>query len=422
MLSDRNERVVRLEALLAGDADSVGTTCKYLKKDGFIFLDMRDSSLLNEALPPFQWAREYLQGDARGKGSRTDLHGHISSKYKDSFRFLSGNQYETSISHVDGMDKLVQAMDETAIKIAEVLAKPLFQMEDTKQVGYCFDLPLLDPQPRNQQAYGLIDIVSYHNDSPFTPEIVVSAHQDPGLFVLALPEMAPGLELLSVSGEWVAPPSGMGVIWTGRAASACLIPCVHRVRRHETARLACWHEICTAGQISAPLLQHLEQTDQQLTLGNGLVGTDAVLDYLRRAEDHEQDNEIGPPGDGLPVSKSTPSQQTKRDKPTFSSARQEAVDGAAGISLPDIVELPGNGLPMAKNSGMVLPLRQIPPLRAKKTAEKKMKKRSPQNFLRVQPAPDSVPSGLSSMKVETASVYFPVRKEHDGWYQPWKWW
>jgi len=72
---------------------------------------------------------------------------------------------------------------------------------------------------------------------------------------------------------------------------------------------------------------------------------------------------------------------TKRDKPTFSSARQEAVDGAAGISLPDIVELPGNGLLMAKNFGMVLPLQQIPPLRAKKTAEKKMKKRSPQNFL-----------------------------------------
>jgi len=88
------------------------------------------------------------------------------------------------------------------------------------------------------------------------------------------------------------------------------------------------------------------------------------LDYLRRAEDHEQDDEIGPPGDGLPVSKSTPTMLTKRDKPTFSSARQEAVDGAAGISLPDIVELPGNGLLMAKNFGMVLPLRQIPPLRA----------------------------------------------------------
>jgi len=328
-------RHVCFKALCAGDKDAVHTTCNFLKQDGFVFLDFsNDAQFHCLALRSFESAAQYLRA-RRGQGPRTALHGHVSGKYKDSLRLLSGNQFRTNpsisltdevaINMADAVECLMKLMDEAATRVTEALAKPLFRLKDAQEVGNRYDLPLLQSKPRKLRSYGLLDIVCYHPQdrrvdgrdvgnskessqayNGQTPDVVVSAHQDPGLLVLALPEMAPGLELHSSSNIWIAPPKGMGVLWAGRAASDVLMPCRHRVRLPKAAntspsspavttntkttandRVACWHEICTGKQIAAPMLQYLEETDQEMTLGDSVVGTSAVLDYLRRAEDHE---------------------------------------------------------------------------------------------------------------------------------------
>jgi len=116
--------------------------------------------------------------------------------------------------------------------------------------------------------------------------LAVSEHIDPGLLVISLPQSIEGLELQDASGDWHAPPSGMGVLWAGaRAATAGVAGGRHRVRAGNTPRFACWHELCTSEQILLPMLQRIASEHRELELGP-VKGTRKVLRTLRRAEDH----------------------------------------------------------------------------------------------------------------------------------------
>ena len=259
------------------------------------------------------------------------------------------------------MKRLVRALDEAAKEVVGALAPSLLGPGmSTDDIGHCCRLPLLDPKPRNDQAYGLVDLVCYHNDS-VAPKVVVSAHQDPGLLILALPEMAPGLELWCyTTKQWVSPPRGKGVLWAGQVASTLsLRPCQHRViSLHGTPRVACWHEICTQGQLSQPLLDHLERTEQELSLGDKVKGTNKVLKVLRANEDHF-DAKV--PRRDYSQSRA-PTWLSFLSPPRSPKQPNSGIDKPAsdtGISLPDTVALWDSdtfpdGIPLSKTKGVLL--------------------------------------------------------------------
>mmetsp|Transcript_11140 Transcript_11140/g.17985 ORF Transcript_11140/g.17985 Transcript_11140/m.17985 type:complete len:415 (+) Transcript_11140:302-1546(+) len=138
---------------------------------------------------------------------------------------------------------------------------------------------------------------------PGTPPLVVSAHIDPGLFVLALPQSSSGLKLLTREKKWVSPPVGHGVLWAGEAASIAGIPgATHRVETSKVgaSRLACWHETCTAAQLTPPMLARTKASGLELKLGQ-LVGTQRVLELLRRAENHQSSSLMSSSGNSSGV-------------------------------------------------------------------------------------------------------------------------
>merc|ERR1712202_101588 len=130
------------------------------------------------------------------------------------------------------------------------------------------------------------------------PEVVVGAHIDPGLFVLALPQKGHGLQLRDEHGTWVDVPEGKGVIWAGAAAICQSVKGgEHRVMcRHGSSvpRMALWHEVCTYGQLVPPVLELLQQSGLELRLGE-LRGIATVMRKLRSAEDHQVETKDSQP-------------------------------------------------------------------------------------------------------------------------------
>ncbi|CAB9530432.1 expressed unknown protein [Seminavis robusta] len=363
------KREVNLGALRRGDPTAVSTATHFLRQDGFVFIEMtttahgdvRDDELLEQFREPFQQAADFLQGPARGKGSRDAmvLHGHVSHRYKDSLRLLSGNQFATKsncpFELKKSLETLVHAMDNAAQDITQALAQHLFQLRSAEEVGRTFQLPLLDTKAADGANYGLVDLVCYHNDA-VTPEVVVAAHEDPGLLILALPEMAPGLQLLAgpdeENNEWVSPPPGMGVLWAGKAAQGYARPCSHRVVTNPgTPRIACWHEICTCGQICQPLLERMEANHQELVYkvavndvdGNAkcmVQGTKAVLEHLRQSENHDYPSLPQPPPTWIETVFLSVASLWRAGKPDPSRTTQKL---SAGVPVPDTVGLPPDG-------------------------------------------------------------------------------
>jgi len=138
--------------------------------------------------------------------------------------------------------------------------------------------------------YGIVDCVRY-SMAPGCPEVVVGAHIDPGLFVLALPQKGQGLQLCDEHGKWVDVPDGKGVIWAGAAAMSRVKGGEHRVLCRGACsepRLALWHELCTYGQLVPPVLDLLEKNGLELRM-DGVRGTYAVMRKLRAMEDHQPD-------------------------------------------------------------------------------------------------------------------------------------
>lgn len=177
-------------------------------------------------------------------------------------------------------------LDKVSTEIVKALAGPLFDCSDVADVGKKYNLPLL-LDPEAEERYGLVDIASYSNEKG-APDIVVSEHTDPGLLILALPEMGNGLELFSCNGDWISPLKDHRVLWAGNAAKkAGLVPALHRVcSRVGSPRVSCWHEICTSKQLAPPMLNKLEAKGMELEM-DSIQGTKAVLEMLRKAEDHE---------------------------------------------------------------------------------------------------------------------------------------
>lgn len=136
--------------------------------------------------------------------------------------------------------------------------------------------------------YGIVDCVRYSMDEG-CPELVVGAHVDPGLFVLAPPQRGQGLQLCDEHGSWVEVPEHKGVIWAGAAATGRFV----RGGQHRVVcapskpRIALWHELCTYGQLVPPVLKLLHESGLELRLGD-TRGTVAVLRELRAAEDHKE--------------------------------------------------------------------------------------------------------------------------------------
>ena len=134
--------------------------------------------------------------------------------------------------------------------------------------------------------YGIVDCVRYRGGED-CPQMLVGAHIDPGLFVLALPQQGQGLQLCDEHGSWLDIPAGKGVIWAGDAAAGRFVKGgQHRVTcTNGQPRVAIWHECCTYGQLVPPVLQLLENHGLELRMGE-VRGTLDVLKQLRAAEDH----------------------------------------------------------------------------------------------------------------------------------------
>jgi len=140
---------------------------------------------------------------------------------------------------------------------------------------------------------GIVDCVRY-SMATGSPELVVGAHIDPGLFVLALPQTGLGLQLRDEHGTWVDVPKGKGVIWAGSAGVGRYVKGgEHRVVSHASCRMAMWHEMCTYGQLVPPMLRLLNEKGLELRMGE-TRGTPDVMRKLRADEDHQPAAETCP--------------------------------------------------------------------------------------------------------------------------------
>jgi len=266
---------------------------------------------------------------SKGDDDLSDLHlvGHFVDQWKSGVRLLSGDLVNEPTQHQGlppslstELRTLSQELDTAA---TDVLKHALHVFGDSESaVSICTakgisllydsDLGRNESEQRVRQdkaaedsdssetsttcigvqypKYGIVDCVRY-SMAPGCPEIVVGAHIDPGLFVLALPQNGQGLQLRDEHGKWVDVPDGKGVIWAGAAAMSRVKGGEHRVLCRAACgvpRMALWHELCTYGQLVPPMLDLLEKSGLELRM-DGVRGTYAVMRKLRAMEDHQPD-------------------------------------------------------------------------------------------------------------------------------------
>eukprot|EP00658_Telonema_sp_P-2_P061364 TRINITY_DN50067_c0_g1_i1.p1 TRINITY_DN50067_c0_g1~~TRINITY_DN50067_c0_g1_i1.p1 ORF type:complete len:379 (+),score=67.49 TRINITY_DN50067_c0_g1_i1:140-1276(+) len=290
---------ISLGGLCAGDPSSVRTTVGSLEKRGFVFVEFPPDLQMDRLAA----AASFLSGPGRATGSDDAVVGHVSSAFKDSIRLVTGDQFGTNpdLPNLPALRELCDDLDTAQRRIVAALAEPLFRCADANQVGTSYSIPLLDRSILSS-SFGLVDVARYARESP--GGMAVDEHVDPGLLILALPQQGEGLELCDHDGAWRAPPPGIGVLWVGEATAAQLgIPGgKHRVQS-SSQRLSCWHELCTADQISPPMLARLEAENRELELGP-IKGTNAVLKTLRLAEDRHPESMMALGFGGAPMSKS----------------------------------------------------------------------------------------------------------------------
>jgi len=279
-----------LNALRMGKPHASQVAADHLREHGFVWLDLQGDEL-RTAMTVLNAVHSFLAGPGRGTGSHEALVGHISSAHKDSIRLMTGNQWPNNpkLHFSNRLHRLATALDAAQLSVVTALAGPLFGQVDANAVAKAFDIPLPlheEAVPDSAPRFALLDIALYRMESGSPAPMAVSEHIDPGLLVLSLPQSTEGLELQDASGHWHAPPSGMGVLWTGAVAAAeGVTGGRHRVRAGDTPRFACWHELCTNEQISPPMLQRIASEHRELELGP-VKGTRKVLRALSRAEDH----------------------------------------------------------------------------------------------------------------------------------------
>mmetsp|Transcript_37262 Transcript_37262/g.89065 ORF Transcript_37262/g.89065 Transcript_37262/m.89065 type:complete len:515 (-) Transcript_37262:246-1790(-) len=296
--------VASLQQLRQADATAVRTVLDALTTRGFIWLRFEAEDALAQAAEVALPAAGDFLAQQGASGTLHAMQGHFSTAQKDGLRFVTG----TSLEHTTGLDKvpaetqallkqLAQQFDQAQIDIVAALGPSLLrgQFRDApsrsqvvEKVGEFYDIPLLQRAEKGMTSYGLLDIVRYRM-GPKSPDEVVAAHTDPGLFILSLPCSTPGLELQDEALAWRSPPPGLGVLWAGNAAAMLrqMKSGMHRVRAtpDRAPRLSAWHELCTRAQLCPPMLGALEANGRELKLGD-LRGTDAVLRHLQAAEDH----------------------------------------------------------------------------------------------------------------------------------------
>mmetsp|Transcript_10216 Transcript_10216/g.21685 ORF Transcript_10216/g.21685 Transcript_10216/m.21685 type:complete len:533 (-) Transcript_10216:237-1835(-) len=296
--------VASLQQLRKADPTVVRTVHDALASRGFIWLRFEAEDTLAEAAAAALPAAGNFLAEAGASGTLHAMQGHFSAAQKDGLRFVTG----TSLEHTTGLDKvpaetqavlkqMAQQFDQAQIDIVAALGPSLLrgQFRETpsksqvvEKVGEFYDIPLLQRAEKGMTSYGLLDIVRYGMGAG-SPDEVVAAHTDPGLFILSLPCSTPGLELQDEDKAWRSPPPGLGVLWAGNAAAMLrrLKSGMHRVRAtpDRAPRLSAWHELCTRAQLCPPMLDALEANGRELKLGD-LRGTDAVLRHLQAAEDH----------------------------------------------------------------------------------------------------------------------------------------
>eukprot|EP00439_Symbiodinium_sp_Y106_P040267 s521_g4.t3 len=294
--------VASLQQLRKADPTVVRTVHDALASRGFIWLRFEAEDTLAEAAAAALPAAGNFLAEAGASGTLHAMQGHFSAAQKDGLRFVTG----TSLEHTTGLDKvpaetqavlkqMAQQFDQAQIDIVAALGPSLLrgQFRETpsksqvvEKVGEFYDIPLLQRAEKGMTSYGLLDIVRYGMGAG-SPDEVVAAHTDPGLFILSLPCSTPGLELQDEDKAWRSPPPGLGVLWAGNAAAMLrrLKSGMHRVRAtpDRAPRLSAWHELCTRAQLCPPMLDALEANGRELKLGD-LRGTDAVLRHLQAAE------------------------------------------------------------------------------------------------------------------------------------------
>lgn len=296
--------VASLQQLREADPTAVRTVLDALTTRGFIWLRFEaEDALAQAAEMALPAAGDFLAKEGTS-GTLHAMQGHFTAAQKDGLRFVTG----TSLGHTTGLDKvpvetqallkqLAQQFDQAQIDIVAALGPSLLRgrfreapskSELVEKVGELYDIPLLQRAEKGMTSYGLLDIVRYRM-GPASPDEVVAAHTDPGLFILSLPCSTPGLELQDEGLAWRSPPPGLGVLWAGNAAAMLrqMKSGMHRVRAtpDRAPRLSAWHELCTRAQLCPPMLGALEANGRELKLGD-LRGTDAVLRHLQAAEDH----------------------------------------------------------------------------------------------------------------------------------------
>lgn len=161
---------------------------------------------------------------------------------REGFTFLSG----AFGKKLPGLHPLVPALLDWCDATAAALADALFPDLDARRPGA---FPLVGSSSEPGLRAGLLDFARYAADAPTR----VAAHCDPGLFVLSLCSLGPGLQLFDpVSRHWVAVQgSDVAFLWAGSGAAAEHIPLGwHRVVVPPGAtRDALWFEVASASQI-----------------------------------------------------------------------------------------------------------------------------------------------------------------------------
>ena len=298
---------VKLQNLRSAEPAAVNATMESLKHHGFAWLDFTNEKLHSTEVNTALAEMGGFLAKHEHQGSPHAMEGHFSAAHKDGLRMVTGSWMRQSESKLpeDLEQKVLQLaldLDVAQKEVVKALA-PAIGLPSSEAVGDGFGIPLLSPEKGAFKQYGLLDIVRYRMGAD-SPDEVVAPHADPGLLILSLPCSTPGLQLRDAKGSWLAPPSGYGVLWAGKAGRDAMFKSgIHRVvaSPDRAPRLSAWHELCTRSQLCPPMLQVLEENRLQLKLGS-TTGTAEVLHLLQESEDHHNVQMVQ--RRGVPVGKS----------------------------------------------------------------------------------------------------------------------
>lgn len=183
--------------------------------------------------------------------------GYFATHAKEGYRYMTANRSKQFSLPVElRVHTMVEAIDRMVRDFWNKTGACLFEPKHNVE-----HVPLIASAPKNNQRFGLFDIVHYFDANAvqqLVDNLQVHAHADPGVISLSIGATEEGLQMYDPDMHaWVVIPKSNWIVWCGMAAeqlSDNLIKCgVHRVVAGPP-RITAWYEMCVESQVPDSVL------------------------------------------------------------------------------------------------------------------------------------------------------------------------